>query len=124
MLNFFVFLKFFVAETKKETKKNKQTKKTKSNQFDLFFLFQQQKSYVVSEKTWKNLRVHALWVDFLKCFLLSNQIHRKFKTNQNILTFYNKMVDSANVQPKQKLPDEENQLLSTYIFSHVGILLL
>ena len=50
MLNFFVFLKFFVAETKKETKK-KQTKKTKSNQFDLFFLFQQQKSYVVSEKT-------------------------------------------------------------------------
>ena len=51
MLNFFVFLKFFVAETKKETKTNKQTKKTKSNQFDLFFLFQQQKSYVVSEKT-------------------------------------------------------------------------
>ena len=56
--------------------------------------------------------------------LLSSQIHWKLKINQNILTFYNKMVGSENVQLKQKLPDEENQLLSTYTFSHVGILLL
>ena len=46
-------------------------------------------------------------------FLLSNQIHRKFKTNQNILskTFYNKMADSENVQPKQKQSDEEKTTL-------------
>ena len=45
--------------------------------------------------------------------LLSNQIHRKFKTNQNILskTFYNKIADSENVQPEQKLSDEEKATL-------------
>ena len=50
-------------------------------------------------------------------FLLSNQIHRKFKANQNMLskTFYNKMVDRENVQPKQKLSDEDKQLLSAFI---------
>ena len=52
-------------------------------------------------------------------FLLSNQIYQKFKSNQNMRTFYNEIVDSENVQLKQKLPDEENQILS-----HVGILLL
>ena len=33
--------------------------------------------------------------------------------NQNILNkiFYNKMADSESVQPKQKLSDEEKQLL-------------
>ena len=46
-------------------------------------------------------------------FLLSNQIHWKFKMNQNILTkiFYNKMADSESMQPNQKLSDEEKQLL-------------
>ena len=52
-------------------------------------------------------------------FLLSSQIHQKFKSNQNMRTFYDKMVDNENVQLKQKLPDGENQILS-----HVGILLL
>ena len=49
-------------------------------------------------------------------FLLSNQIHRKFKANQNMLskTFYNKMVDSENVQPKQKLSDEEKTTLINF----------
>ena len=51
----------------------------------------------------------------LKHFFLSNQVHGKFKTNQNILskTFCDKMADSENVQPKQKLPDKKN--LSTLI---------
>ena len=51
----------------------------------------------------------------LKHFFLSNQVHGKFKTNQNILskTFCDKMADSENVQPKQKLSDKKN--LSTLI---------
>ena len=50
---------------------------------------------------------------FETCYLLSNQIHRKFKTNQNILSkrFYNKMADSENMQLKQKLSDEEKPIL-------------
>ena len=49
-------------------------------------------------------------------FLLSDQIHGKFKTNQSILskTFYNKMTDSENVKPKQKLSDEEKTTLINF----------
>ena len=51
------FLKFFVAEAKKNI------------QTDLiFFLFQQQKTCVASMKTWENPRLPATWVDFLKHF--------------------------------------------------------
>ena len=50
------------------------------------------------------------------CFLLFNQIHRKFKTNQNILskTFYKNMADGESVQPKQKLSDEEKTTLINF----------
>ena len=46
-------------------------------------------------------------------FLLSNQIHRKLKTNQNILfkPFYNKM---RIVKTKQKLSDEEKATLVNF----------
>ena len=49
-------------------------------------------------------------------FLLSNQIHREFKTNQNILSniFCNKIADSENVQPKQRLFDEEKTTLINF----------
>ena len=46
-------------------------------------------------------------------FLLSNQIHQKLKTNQNILfkPFYNKM---RIVKTKQKLSDEEKATLVNF----------
>ena len=55
-------------------------------------------------------------------FLLSNQIHRKFKTNQNILskTFYNKMADSENLQLKQKLSNEKKTTLINFYEQNSG----
>ena len=101
------FLKCFVAETKKN-----------SNQFG-FFLFVSAAEILCCK--WENMRkptCPGTLSRFSKTFLLlSNQIHRKFKTNQNILskTSHNKMADSENVQPKEKLSDEEKQLLSFLI---------
>ena len=91
--------------------------KKKSNQFDFFFV---SATKILCYK-WENMRKSTCPRTLSRFseifFLLSNQIHRKFKANQNMLskTFYNKMVDSENVQPKQKLSDEDKQLLSAFI---------
>ena len=100
------FVKFFAAETKKKFKKM------------IFCLFQQQKPYVASEKTWEKPRVPAPWVDFLKHFFF---YPIKFtKSSKQTKTFYPKhfttrwRIVKTCSQSKSRLM-KEKQLLSTFI---------
>ena len=84
-------------------------------------MFQQQKSYVASEKTWKTPRVPAPWVDFFKHFFYPIKFTESSKQTK---IFYPKhfatrwRIAKTCSRSKSCLIKKTYQLLSTYSVYH------